>query len=240
MHMGVYSNQEILDGFESGNIVIDPFNPNHVNSSSYDVTLGHYFYKSGNEDPNRLYNPYNEAEVEEHFGELMEAEPLSEHKKVLQQLGVKGLNGFPQDHPVFILRPHERILAHTQEFIGIRQNGTTSMQARSTTGRNGIVVCMDAGWGDTGYVNRWTMEIKNHNEQYVVVPEGIRIAQIVFHHSGPVAQEYAELSGKYQDRTSHDFEEIKRLWSPSQMKPKSFKDVIEPLVPVDGLGEGLI
>lgn len=238
--MGVFSNQEILEGLESGNIIIDPYNPAHVNSSSYDVTLGHYFYKSGNEDGDRLYNPYDAEEVANHFGALMEAEPLNHHRKILQKLGVRGLNGIPSDHPVFVLRPHERILAHTQEFIGIKQNGTTSMQARSTTGRNGIVVCMDAGWGDTGYVNRWTMEIKNHNEQYVVVPEGIRIAQIVFHHSGFVTSEYAKLSGKYQDLSADDFDEIKRLWTPEQMKPKSYKDSIIPLARVDGLEGELV
>ena len=132
-----------------------------------------------------------------------------------------------------ILRPHERILAHTHEFIGIRQ-GTTSMQARSTTGRNGVVVCMDAGWGDPGYINRWTMEIKNMNEQYIVVPVGIRIAQIVFHHTGLVTSEYAKLSGKYQTVDSSDIDAVKAAWHPSGMIPKAHKDVIEPLLPVEG------
>lgn len=237
--MGVYSNTEILAGLESGNVVIDPFNPRHVNTSSYDVTLGHYFYKSGVGDADTLYNPYDETEVDTHFGELMEAEPLSEHTTVMRRLGIQAFKGIPNDHPVIILRPHERILAHTQEFIGCRWQGTTSMQARSTTGRNGIVVCMDAGWGDTGYIGRWTMEIKNHNEQFVVIPIGIRIAQIVFHHTGIVQGEYASMTGKYQLGSGDDLDAIKAAWHPSQMKPKSFLDRIEAPVEVDGLAEGL-
>ena len=237
--MGVYSNTEILAGLETGNVVIDPFNPNHVNTSSYDVTLGHYFYRSGAETPDTLYNPYDEQDVEAHFGELMEAEPLSEHRRVMRTLGIRAIKGIPSDHPVFILRPHERILAHTQEFVGVRRQGTTSMQARSTTGRNGVVVCMDAGWGDTGYIGRWTMEVKNHNEQYVVIPEGIRIAQIVFHHTGIVKGEYADLSGKYQPGSGDDLDLIKARWHPSQMKPRAFKDDIVPVTPVNGLNNGL-
>ena len=177
--MGVYSNQEILADIDSGNIYIDPFNEKHLNTTSYDVTLGSYFYKSGNEadaSPT-IYNPYDEEAVAEHFGELMQAEPLREHTRVIRTLGLTAIKNIPDEHPVIILRPGERILAHTHEFIGIL-NGTTSMQARSTTGRNGIVVCMDAGWGDAGYADRWTMEIKNMNEQYVVLLVGIRIAQI--------------------------------------------------------------
>jgi dCTP deaminase len=234
--MGVYSNQEILTDIESGNIYIDPFNEKHLNTTSYDVTLGEWFYKSGNgtEETPRLYNPYDEADVQEHFGEVMRAEPLSEHTKVMRTLGITAIKNVPSDHPVMILRPHERILAHTHEFIGIL-NGTTSMQARSTTGRNGIVVCMDAGWGDAGYADRWTMEIKNMNEQYVVLPVGIRIAQIVFHKTGPITGEYSELSGKYQQTRFHDHEATKANWDPSKaMKPKAYKDVIEPLQPVEG------
>jgi dCTP deaminase len=232
--MGVYSNKEIRSDVESGNIIIDPFNDKHVNGSSYDVLLGEYFYKSGDEYTNKLYNPYNEEDVAKHFGEVMRAEPLKEHSHIIQELGINAIKNIPSDHPVIILRPHERILAHTHEFIGIKQ-GTTSMQARSTTGRNGIVVCMDAGWGDPGYINRWTMEIKNQNEQYVVLPIGIRIAQIVFHHTGSVDGEYSQLSGKYQMTRSNDLETIKANWKPSDMLPKSYKDIIEELPRIEGM-----
>lgn len=226
--MGVYSNTEIIADLQSGNIVIAPFNPAHINGSSYDVLLGEYFYKSGNEEPNQLYNPYAEGDVEAHFGAVMRAQPLREHGHIINKLGITNIENIPDDHPVIILRPQERILAHTHEFIGIKQ-GTTSMQARSTTGRNGVVVCMDAGWGDPGYINRWTMEIKNHNEQYVVLPVGIRVAQIVFHHTGEVAGEYSSLSGKYQTTSSDDLEAIMTNWKPSDMLPKSYKDMIKPL-----------
>ena len=256
--MGVYSNRQIFEAYENEHIVIDPFNPKHVNGSSYDVLLGQYFYHSGytpdkvSEDKQQetveFFNGFDEASTMAHFGTVMEGTPLREHRSVLERLDPQvydeegnevALKNLSADQDIIILRPGERILAHTHEFIGIRAPGTTSMQARSTIGRLGIVVCMDAGWGDPGYINRWTMEIKNHNEQYTVVPIGIRIAQIVFRHTGPVDGEYSNLSGKYQTSSSHDLDHIKANWQPSDMLPKAYKDTIEPLPPVQGLRKGL-
>jgi len=135
------------------------------------------------------------------------------------------------------MRPHERILAHTHEFIGIKAPGTSSMQAKSTTGRNGIVVCKDAGWGDPGYINRWTMEIQNDNDEYVPLQVGMPIAQIAFYHTGEVTGDYTTLSGNYQSTT--DLEEIIRNWTPESMLPRSHRMQVKLPPAVEGLKEGL-
>jgi len=123
------------------------------------------------------------------------------------------------------MRPGERILAHTHEFIGIKAPGTSTMQARSTWGRNGVAVCLDAGWGDPGYINRWTMEIYNMNQHHsVLLPVGERIAQIVFHETGEVEGEYSNLSGKYQNYAADDLPNLIKNWRPEQMLPRAFKD----------------
>lgn len=99
------------------------------------------------------------------------------------------------------------------------------MQARSTWGRNGVAVCLDAGWGDPGYINRWTMEVYNMNQhESVVLPVGERIAQMVFYDTGPVDKEYKKLSGKYQTSASDDLQSIIKSWEPSQMLPRAYKD----------------
>ena len=124
-----------------------------------------------------------------------------------------------------VLQPGERMPAHSHDFIGINAPGTTTLQARSTWGRNGVAVCLDAGWGDPGYINRWTMEIYNMNEhESVVLPVGERIAQMVFYHTGPVEGEYASLSGKYQDDSQGDLRSLIRDWKPEQMLPQAYKD----------------
>src|SRR5690348_8641441 len=44
-----------------------------------------------------------------------------------------------------------------------------------------ISVMQCAGWGDIGYVNRWTMEITNNSRHYSIpLVVGRRCAQIVF------------------------------------------------------------
>jgi deoxycytidine triphosphate deaminase len=99
------------------------------------------------------------------------------------------------------------------------------MQARSTWGRNGVAVCLDAGWGDPGYINRWTMEIYNMNQHHsVVLPVGERIAQIVFYHTGPVDGQYKQISGKYQTDTDGDLPKLMQEWRPEHMLPRGYKD----------------
>src|SRR5690606_23568650 len=118
----------------------------------------------------------------------------------------------------------------------IKAPGTSTMQARSTWGRNGVAVCLDAGWGDPGYINRWTMEIYNMNQhESVVLPVGERIAQLVFYETGPVDQEYKKLSGKYQPGDSHDLKSIIENWKPEQMLPRAYKDQRRKPVEIEGL-----
>ena len=220
---GVYSNRQIKQAIASGHIVFHPYIEEHINGSSIDVTLGHWFYRTERATQKVIYNPFDEFEVYRYFDGPHQAVP---HRQWCEEHGMSLFNGIPADHPIIVLGPGERILAHTHEFIGIRAPGTTTMQARSTWGRNGVAVCLDAGWGDPGYINRWTMEVYNMNQhQGVVLPVGERIAQLVFYHTGTVDQEYAELSGKYQNVKAHDLGSLVQSWRPEQMLPKAFKDL---------------
>lgn len=221
---GVFSNREIHEAIKIGHIVCRPLVVQYVNGSSVDVTLGNYYYETDRNTDSGIYDPYDEDDVKAYFGNVKEAIPLN------QQPGLDKLTdhlpkNIPEDHPVIMIGPGERILAHTHEFIGIRAPGTTSLQARSTTGRNGIAVCIDAGWGDPGYINRWTLEIMNLNKRHhVPLPVAERIAQMVFYHTGPVDGEYSSLSGKYQAEAADDLESLIRNWKPEHMLPRAYKD----------------
>lgn len=199
-----------------------PYNQKHIAGSSVDVTLGHYYYRTERSKDHPVYNPFDQEDVSRYFEGALKA---VSHKKWCDEVGVKPLKGIPLNHPVIPIRPGERILAHTHEFIGIKAPGTSTMQARSTWGRNGVAVCLDAGWGDPGYINRWTMEIYNMNQyEIVVLPVGERIAQMVFYDTGPVESEYKKLSGKYQTDESADLKTIIKNWHPEQMLPRAYKD----------------
>lgn len=220
--MGVYSNTQIKQSVASGHIVIYPYTEKYVNGSSVDVTLGEWYYRTERDSHKSIYNPFDEQAVQAHFDGPHQA---TIHRQWCEAHALKQFKNIPEDHPIIVLRPGERILAHTHEFIGIKAPGTSTMQARSTWGRNGVAVCLDAGWGDPGYINRWTMEIYNMNQHHsVVLPVGERIAQIVFYETGEVEGEYAGLSGKYQSHQETELTDLIRDWGPEQMLPRGFKD----------------
>ncbi len=231
--MSVYSNKQIEDALKDEHIVIHPFIKEHLAGSSYDVTLGNWYYRTERPSEGGFYAPFNETAVNGYFSGAKKAE---RHKDWAKKHGRRLFDNIPPNQPIIVLRPHERILAHTHEFIGIKAPGTSTLQARSTWGRNGIAVCLDAGWGDPGYINRWTMEIYNMNQnESVVLPVGERIAQMVFYDTGPVKSEYKKLSGKYQSAVSAKLDEIIANWKPEDMLPRAFKDKRKKPVKIKGL-----
>lgn len=231
--MGVYSNTEIKQSIKDGHIVFHPCVDEYINGSSVDVTLGEWFYRTERVSGWSIYNPFDEANVRQYFEGAKKAET---HRDWCKKHRRRSFKNIPLDHKIIVLAPGERILAHTHEFVGIKAPGTSTMQARSTWGRNGVAVCLDAGWGDPGYINRWTMEIYNMNEhQSVVLPVGERIAQIVFYRTGPVEGEYSKLSGKYQNSSAKDLAAIIKDWTPEQMLPRGYKDQRRMPIEIKGL-----
>lgn len=234
--MSVLGNLRIRQGIKDGTIVCHPFVDDHVKGTSVDVTLGEWYYETRSPDNGSFsfdllnlfgsnpfggdfYQPFTEAGVKSMFGEPKRALPTVFEGREDE---IYPISGIPADHPVIILQPRARILAHTHEFIGIR-NGTSEMRARSSWGRNGIGVCLCAGWGDPGFVNRWAMEIQNFNDFPVPLPVGERVAQIIFHDVQGLDSDYSAVkTSKYQ--MTSDLQEIIRDWKPESLLPKSYKD----------------
>ncbi len=215
----VYSDKQIRQAVELGHIVIHPLVDDNIRGSSVDVTLGEWFYSTESARNSDYYNPFDADDIKRYFKGPLRA---MRHADWCEQHQRRLFRGIPEDNLMIVLRPGERILAHTQEFIGIDPPGTTEMKSRSSWGRNGIAACFDAGWGDPGYINRWTMEIYNLNRQESVpLPVGERIAQIIFHQTGPVERHYGS-DGKYQQGV--DLTSIIGSWTPEQMLPRAFKD----------------
>lgn len=213
------SNARILEEKKKGNIIISPYRRGLLQTSSYDVRLGEWYYRKQKPGGPRLHNPYNQNHVKRRWGKVQRAEKA---KKVFARFGIdaKDYTDIKPNARVVVLAPGENILAHTYEFIGGQNVITTSMQAKSSFGRNQITVCMCAGWGDIDYVNRWTMEIKNHDEdEYVIIVVGQPIAQIIFDYAGKIipGSSYAQ-TGSYQQTAS--IIKLKKTWKPEMMLPK--------------------
>ena len=234
--MSVYSNVEIKQAIADGTIVCTPLDEKNISEASVDFTLGYYFYKQEYDERSRVYNPFDRDDVDRYFKGPLEAMP---HQEWCDRYGFKLFENIPPEHPIIVLKPGERILAHTHEFIGIRSHGgAAEVKSRSSWGRNGVAVCFDAGWIDPGYINRITLEIYNLNQhESVVLPVGERIGQLIFHKTGPVDGSYDDgrsgVSGKYQH--TDDLEELIASWRPEMMLPRAFKDIRKMPPAVDGL-----
>ncbi|KKW47489.1 MAG: dCTP deaminase, partial [Parcubacteria group bacterium GW2011_GWA1_59_11] len=169
-----------------------------------------------------IHNLYDEASTSRVWEGPFQAESV---EALLERLDLEFKN-IPKDAKVILLGPKETVLAHTQEFIGGRDICVAKMYARSSMGRNFVEVCKDAGWGDVGYFNRWTMEVTN-NSQYYTIPlvVGRRIAQMVFYQVAPLEKrevDYVGEGGKYQ--RSQDLAELKKSWNPMMMLPQMHLD----------------
>ena len=110
--MSVYSNTEIIAAVKNGTIVCTPFCEEHVAEASLDFTLGNYFYKQESDESYRIYNPFDAEDVARYFKGPLEA---ITHKKWCDRFGYMYLKNIPLDQPIIILKPGERILAHTHE-----------------------------------------------------------------------------------------------------------------------------
>jgi len=217
------SQEQILKHLEQGTIVIDPFNPKQLKTTSYDVTLGEWYFREKTPaDGSAIYNMYDEAHTAQVWEGPFEAEKVSD---LLERLDIDFKN-VPKDARAILLGPHETILAHTQEFIGGRDVVVAKMHARSSMGRNFLEVCKDAGWGDVGYFNRWTMQITNNSQHYTIpLIVGRRIAQIIFYEVSPLTDkkvDYVGEGGKYQ--LSQDLERMKKEWNPQMLLPQMHLD----------------
>jgi len=224
------SRPAVLENLDKG-IVIYPFQDSQLKTASYDVRIGKYFYKrkATSETHEPMFNYLDPETVKRHFGNFHTAEPARciagyETNRHLW-------NGIDPEDLIILLEPGEMILGHTEEFIGGTKDKASGrcflaeMKARSSIGRLGLEVCRCAGWGDVGYVNRWTMEIVNTSNSALPIVVSMRVAQMKFYEVDPVddADLYGADLRRDHYQMTHDFEELKSTWKPVMMLPNITK-----------------
>lgn len=222
--MSVYSNKQIRRAITDGHIICHPFIPQNVEYTSLDVTLGFNYYRIERTNERPIYNPLDREEVERFFDGPYKA---LTHGEWSELNGIKLANNIPEAHPVISLKPGERILAHSHEFIGILPPGAGEVRSVSNWSKNGIMVTPNASWIEPGYTNRLTLEIANLNvRETVLIPAGERIAQVIFHETGEVEGNYREnqsnnLNNYHQDK---NLDTIIKTWSPDMMLPRAYNN----------------
>lgn len=217
----ILSKDKILQEYNNKNIFIYDFNVNQLNTCSYDIVLGKYYYREQNSVlkkgiTTRIFNQYDKDEVIKKWGSYSKSVSVQTIKEIYKI----PLNGICNDEEIILIHPGETLLCHSQEFIGGVKNITTMLKGKSSMRRSNITICDDAGWGDIGYCNRWTLEITNKSKYYsTVLVVGRPIGQIIFMKTDDCDECYTQ-NGKYQN-TKDVFSMIKK-WKPTDMLPKSY------------------
>lgn len=211
--MAIYCDQDIIKEIHNGNIVIEPFNREQLNNCSYNVTLSEFFFREAapNQEDPIYFNPWYEEHVATQW---IPGKAEIVHSSNKTKLGLKVGDKY------VAVAPGESILAATQEFIGGRNHITTQIRGRSSTNRSRLAICPGAGWGDIGYVNRWSLLITNLSKHAtVILPIGCSLAQIIFHRTGTPKQPYV---GKYQSNPNLDV--LKAFWTPKMILPQLYRE----------------
>lgn len=207
------SDTDILQEMKDRHIKIVGFKKEHLNNSSYDLTIGQFYYQTddGRESDMSMFNPLRPEQVHAYWGNLrvaarLEKEPTDSYRRA----------GISKGDQYIIISPGCSILSHTNEFVGTSGRIGAFIQNRSSAIRANIVSF--GGWVDVGYFGRLTIVLHNETKAQMIVRVGDRINQIIFLRTGKVNRTY---NGQYQIApTSLIFEDLNQAWTPEAMLPK--------------------
>ena len=162
----ILTGKEIAKEVLAGRIVIDPFTPSQVQPNSYDFRLS---------DKLLIYDRPT-VKVETRAGQPSRTVPDSAwHLDTRGKNTTKELTIPPEG---LILQPGTLYLGHTVERVG-SEHFVPMIAARSSSGRMGLMVYLNSGFGDLGFINQWTLELTVVHP--LLVRPGDRVGQFHFH-----------------------------------------------------------
>lgn len=187
---GILADSALAAAFNRGDIKINPWNPEQLNPTSYDLTLG---------DEVAVYTDWVETYSRDctdgrHF------EPKDNKRSVLDVKKEPEVEKFKIDPKIgWVLKPGIGYLMHTREQI--RTDAYVPiLDGKSSIGRLFLQVHATAGYGDPGFDGQYTLEVIVQHPLRVFT--GMRICQIRFHTlEGEVEKPY-NLVGHYRGEAS--------------------------------------
>lgn len=178
--------KQIVKEWYNGKIIITPYNKQQLGPNSYDLTIGEFIARP------KVPKSFEAIDLTS----LIDVSRMFEIEEIDPRFGT------------IIIPAKSRILCHTQETIGTTDLFVMQLATRSTLARLGLDVCGSAGFGDVGFVSKWTMELSNLNSFDVSIPVGSRVAQAYF--TPVVGNSATKYTGVYAGTD----------WSPTMMLPK--------------------
>jgi len=193
MTQGILSDSTILESVNDGSIVIDPFRPEQLNPSSYDVTLGNEVSVYADVVTTRWDSIWSIDRNRSIDGSNLCPNTNSPILDIKKPLRVKK---FTMDPALgWVLYPGIGYLMSTAERIGSNRY-VPILDGKSTIGRLFVAAHITAGFGDVGFFGNFTLEVTCVHP--IRLYPGMRIGQIRFQTvAGEVSKTY-EQTGKYK------------------------------------------
>lgn len=169
------SDRDIKARVDSGDIVLDPWDPAMVQPSSVDVRLDRFF---------RTFENHRYPHID----------PAEEQTDLTRMIETHG------DEP-FILHPGEFALGSTLEVVGLAVDLAARLEGKSSLGRLGLLTHSTAGFIDPGFSGHVTLELSNMATLPIKLWPGMKIGQLCFFQlSSPAEHPYgsARYGSRYQ------------------------------------------
>jgi len=177
----ILSDTDILEYLSEGDIVIDPIDDidQQVQPASIDLRLGSRFLEFERTNIPCIH-PEDEKEVTEYVSET-----------------------HVEDGDEFIIHPGDFVLGTTYEHVEIPRDLVACVEGRSSLGRLAIIIHATAGFIDTGWKGKITLELSNLGPAPVALTPGMRVSQLVITElKSPATRPYGEeRNSKYQGQT---------------------------------------
>lgn len=169
------SDRDLRAAVDSGDLGIEPYDPELVQPSSVDVRIDKFFRVFNNSK----YTHIDPKEPMEDLTTLVEV-PAGES---------------------FVLHPGEFVLASTLEHFALPHNLAGRLEGKSSLGRLGLLTHSTAGFIDPGFSGHITLELSNVANLPIVLWPDMKIGQMaIFRMSSPAELPYGtqQLGSKYQ------------------------------------------
>ena len=171
----IFSDRTIRDAIAAGRIVIDPFEPGHVQPSSVDLRVDRHF---------RVFENHRHPFID----------PKQDQDDLTTAIETRA------EEP-FILHPGEFVLGSTLEAVSLANDVVARLEGKSSLGRLGLLIHSTAGFVDPGFAGHLTLELSNVANLPIAIYPGMKIGQISFYElSTPADAPYgsSEAGSKYQ------------------------------------------
>ena len=156
------SDRDIAFYVDSGQIQLDPWDPQMIQPSSVDIHLDRFFL---------LFNNHRYEVID----------PAAEQAELTARIEV------PADGS-FVLHPGEFVLGSTFEKVSLGDAVAARLEGKSSLGRLGLLTHSTAGFIDPGFSGHVTLELSNTATMPIKLYPGMKVGQLCFFQLSSPAQ----------------------------------------------------